>query len=38
MTVICDDDLRDIFAPLSPGVKLTVIADCCHRWALATAS
>jgi hypothetical protein len=32
--VITDDDLRVIFQPLhSKGnVKLTFIADCCHRW------
>ncbi len=37
MNVITDDDLRAIFMPLKdkPGVKLTFIADCCHRLACA---
>ncbi|GAB4818146.1 hypothetical protein N2152v2_005192 [Parachlorella kessleri] len=34
MNVICDDDLRAIFGPLDPRVKLTVIADCCHSGSL----
>lgn len=34
MNVICDDDLREIFAPLAPGAKLTVCADCCHSGSL----
>lgn len=34
MNVVCDDDLRDIFSKLDPGVKLTFIADCCHSGTL----
>lgn len=30
MNLICDDDLRVIFKELPPGVKLTMVADCCH--------
>lgn len=30
MNLICDDDLRDILAPLPQGVKFTMISDCCH--------
>eukprot|EP00898_Chlorokybus_atmophyticus_P006574 jgi/Chlat1/6918/Chrsp52S06592 len=30
MNVIVDDDLRTIFMPLSPGVHLTIVTDCCH--------
>ncbi|PRW33622.1 metacaspase type II [Chlorella sorokiniana] len=34
MNVITDDDLRAVFKPLRPGVKLTVVADCCHSGTL----
>ena len=30
MNLICDDDLRTVFAPLSDGVKFTFVSDCCH--------
>lgn len=30
LNVICDDDLREIFLNLKPGVKFTMVADCCH--------
>ena len=30
MNLICDDDLRAIFSPLSPEVRFTMISDCCH--------
>jgi hypothetical protein len=30
MNLICDDDMRAIFAPLPPTVKFTMISDCCH--------
>ena len=34
MNVITDDDLRVLVTPLAskPGVKFTMIADCCHRY------
>uniref|UniRef100_A0A383VPH1 Peptidase C14 caspase domain-containing protein n=1 Tax=Tetradesmus obliquus TaxID=3088 RepID=A0A383VPH1_TETOB len=34
MNTITDDDLRTIFVNLADGVKLTVVADCCHSGTL----
>ncbi|WIA42485.1 hypothetical protein OEZ86_008476 [Tetradesmus obliquus] len=34
MNTITDDDLRTIFVNLADGVKVTVVADCCHSGTL----